>query len=334
MIREKFAGVQGKIKVWPRWGRRLLITAIVALVAFGIWRWATSPSDADKQKMAAIKADPRVVCEGIVVPVRFASMSLQLSVVVSEILVSEGEQVQAGQVLVKLASDDLRAKAASARANYLKESTGSREQEIAMKKALMEQAAVTLEQARIDYQRMESLHAQNAVSRQEFDKSRTAWLKATADWEHAKADYEMARAGSRSETIAVARAEAEAAAAAVGQTVLRAPFAGTVAYLEHKVGEYVAAGTPLVRVGILSAWRIQTDDLTELQIAKVREGARVMMTFDGLPGMELPGKVTSIRAFGEKKRGDITYTVYIEPERHEPRLKWSMTAIVKIDPAL
>ena len=211
MIREKFAGVQGKIKVWPRWGRRLLITAIVALVAFGIWRWATSPSDADKQKMAAIKADPRVVCEGIVVPVRYASMSLQLSGVVSEILVSEGEQVQPGQILVKLASEDLRAKAASARANYLKESTGSREQEIAMKKALMEQAAVTLEQARIDYQRMESLHAQNAVSRQEFDKSRTAWLKATADWEHAKADYEMARAGSRSETIAVARAEAEAA---------------------------------------------------------------------------------------------------------------------------
>jgi len=310
----------------------MLIGCVVALAAFGVWRWLAGPSDADKQKLSAIKADPRVVCEGIVVPVRYASMSLQLSGVVSEILVAEGEYVQPGQLLVKLASDDLRAKADSARANYLKESTGSREQEIAMKKAVMEQAAATMEQARSDFQRMESLHGQNAVSRQEFDKSRTAWLKATADWEHAKADYEMARVGSRTETIAAAQADAAAASAAVGQTVLRAPFAGTVAYLDHKVGEYVAAGTPLVRVGELSSWRVQTDDLTELQIAKVREGAKVMLTFDGLPGLELPGKVTGIRSFGEKKRGDITYTVYIEPERYEPRLKWSMTAIVKIEP--
>ena len=52
-----------------------------------------------------------------------------------------------------------------------------------------------------------------------------------------------------------------------------------------------------------------------------------------LPGLELPGKVTSIRAFGEKKRGDITYTVFIEPDRYESQLKWSMTAIIKIEPA-
>ena len=325
--------ILNQFKTAPDWLRRGVVACLLAGVCFGVWRWVTSSSDADQQKLAAIKADPRVVCEGIVVPVRYASMSLQLSGVVSEILVAEGEPVQQGQVLVKLASDDLRAKAESARANFQKETAGSREQEIAMKKALMEQAAIAMKQAKIDFQRMESLYEQKAVSLQEFDKSKTLWLKATADWEHAKADYEMARAGSRTETIAAAQAEAEAAAAAVGQTVLRAPFAGTVAYLDHKVGEYVAAGTPLVRVGVLSAWRVQTDDLTELQIAKVREGAQVMLTFDGLPGLELPGKVTSIRAFGEKKRGDITYTVYIEPERHEPKLKWSMTAIVKIDPA-
>jgi HlyD family secretion protein len=97
------------------------------------------------------------------------------------------------------------------------------------------------------------------------------------------------------------------------------------------VGEYVAPGAALVQLGDMSAWRVKTDDLTEIQIARVREGARVIMTFDGLPDLELPGKVAAIRAFGEKKRGDITYTVYIEPDRFEPRLKWNMTAIVKIE---
>lgn len=327
----KVQAVKARILAWPRWKRGVLVIALAALVWWG-WRFFAGPSEADRKKIAAVKADPRIICEGIVVPVRYASMSLQLSGVVSEVLVKEGQQVKAGQVLVRLANEDLRAKAQSARAHYLKEAAGFREQEVAMKKAALEQATVTLEQALIDFRRLESLHGQNAVSRQEFDKGRTAWLRAKTDWERAKADYEMAVLGSRSELIDAARAEAEAAEAAVGQTVLRAPFAGTVAYLDHKVGEFVAAGTPLVRVGDLSAWRIQTDDLTELQIAKVREGAAVNLTFEGLPGVELSAKVTSIRAFGEKKRGDITYTVYIDPDRHEPLLKWSMTAIVKIEP--
>lgn len=331
MDREKVGRIKAAVKNWSAWRRWVLLGGILLLLVFA-WRWITAPSAEDQKKIAAVKADPRVICEGVVVPVRYASMSLQLSGVVSELLVKEGDPVQPGQVLLKLANEDLRAKAQSARANYLRETAGFREQEVAMKKASLEQAAVALEQAKIDFQRLENLLGQNAVSRQEYDKGRSNWLKAKSDWERARADYELSLAGSRTETIAAARAEVEAAEAAVGQTVLRAPFAGTVAYLEHKVGEYVAAGTPLVRLGEFSAWRIQTDDLTELQIAKVREGARVSLTFEGLPELELSGKVTSIRAFGEKKRGDITYTVFIEPDRHEPLLKWSMTAIVKIDP--
>ena len=332
MVEGKIKGIMNAVKSGPAW-RRWLMLGMLLLLGVAGWQWLSAPSEADKKKLAAVKADPRVVCEGIVVPVRYASMSLQVSGVVSEVLVREGEQVKAGQVLVRLANEDLRAKAQSARANYIRENAGFREQEVVMKKAAVEQAAASMEQARIDFVRLESLQEKNAVSRQEYDKGRTAWLKAKADWERAKADYEMALAGSRTETIAAAKADAEAAEAAVGQTVLRAPFDGTVAYLDHKVGEYVAAGTPLVRIGELSAWRIQTDDLTELQIARVRQGAAVTMTFDGLPGLELPGKVTSIRAFGEKKRGDITYTVFIEPDRYESQLKWSMTAIIKIEPA-
>ena len=315
-----------------RWLRVLLGAGVLAGLCWFAWQQFGASNDADKAKLAAVKADPRVVCEGIVVPVRYASMSLQVSGVVAELFVQEGEAVKTGQLLARLSSDELQAKAAGAKAGYSREAAGFRSQEIVMKKAMAEQASAAMEQARIEYERMENLHEKNAISKQEYDRSRTAWLKAKADWERAKADYDMAISGSRTETIEAAKAEALAAEALANQTVLRAPFAGTVAYLDHKVGEYVAAGTPLVRLGVLSAWRIQTDDLTELQIARVREGAGVTMTFDGLPGLELPGRVSAIRAFGEKKRGDITYTVYIEPERHEPKLKWSMTAIVKIEP--
>jgi HlyD family secretion protein len=78
----------------------------------------------------------------------------------------------------------------------------------------------------------------------------------------------------------------------------------------------------------VSAWQIQTDDLTELQVGRVNEGDRVTLTLEAIPDLELAGKVTRIRPIGENKRGDITYTVIITPDRQDSRLKWNMTAIV------
>lgn len=79
-------------------------------------------------------------------------------------------------------------------------------------------------------------------------------------------------------------------------------------------------------------WRLETTDLTELDVAKVRVGAPTTLTFDALPGLELATKVTQIKAFGESHQGDIVYAVEIVPERYEPRLRWNMTASAAITP--
>ena len=116
------------------------------------------------------------------------------------------------------------------------------------------------------------------------------------------------------------------------KTELRAPMEGTVAFLDVKVGEHALLGTVLVRIADESAWVIRSDDLTELAIAKVKVGAQAALTFDGIPGLEIPGKVKMIRPYGEKKRGDITYTVTITPERWDERLRWMMTTQIAITP--
>ena len=66
--------------------------------------------------------------------------------------------------------------------------------------------------------------------------------------------------------------------------------------------------------------------------ASIHEGAPVTVTFDAIPGLELPGKVKRIDAFGKNTRGDITYTVVIAPDRQDERLRWNMTASVAITP--
>jgi len=56
----------------------------------------------------------------------------------------------------------------------------------------------------------------------------------------------------------------------------------------------------------------------------------VLLTFDAIEGLELPGTVVRIKSIGEEKRGDVTYTVVIEPDEQDPRLRWNMTALVTI----
>ena len=98
----------------PQWLRVLLGAGVIAGLCWFAWQQFGASNDADKAKLAAVKADPRVVCEGIVVPVRYASMSLQVSGVVAELFVQEGEAVKTGQLLARLSSDELQAKAAGA----------------------------------------------------------------------------------------------------------------------------------------------------------------------------------------------------------------------------
>ena len=77
---------------------------------------------------------------------------------------------------------------------------------------------------------------------------------------------------------------------------------------------------------------IETDDLTEIEVVDVQIGAPVTITFDAIPDLELPGRVIWITPYGEKKEGDITYTVRVSPAENDPRLRWNMTAIVNIEP--
>jgi HlyD family secretion protein len=154
----------------------------------------------------------------------------------------------------------------------------------------------------------------------------------------ALAQVDLLQAGTRPEAIAAAQAEVKAAEAgleqaqaALKETELRAPFAGTVASLDAQVGELVSPGVPVVWLADLSAWRIETGDLTELSVVRVKEGAAVTISFDALPNIELAGTVLRIKEIGETKMGDITYTVVIAPNEHEPRLRWNMTASVVIE---
>ncbi len=217
--------------------------------------------------------------------------------------------------------------------------------------------SVQLEQATIEYQRAAASYrnlaagatlAEIQVYREQVAQTQAGLAEvqagphpaevaaAEAELARAQAGLALTRAGARPEEIAAAQAQMAAAQAAVNQaqaaleqTTVRAPFSGTVSALDAVTGEYVAPGRPLVKLGDASAWLVETDNLSELDVVKLRAGDRVAVTLDAWPGQALAGTVQQVQPASQFKRGSVTYKVTVALDHAELPLYWGLTAAVR-----
>ncbi|MHB1005182.1 MAG: HlyD family secretion protein [Chloroflexota bacterium] len=195
-------------------------------------------------------------------------------------------------------------------------------------------------EASVSTARSQVQQAQAALDRVKAGASASDVAGAEAEVRRANAQLQLVQAGARQEAIAVAEADVATAQAAIDQakvaladTELKAPFDGLVASVEVAVGELVAPGTPVVRLADFAGWQVETTDLTELDVVRVRPGDKATLTFDAVPDLTLSGKVAKIKQMGVTRQGDITYTVTINPDKQAEQLRWNMTASVKIEPS-
>lgn len=156
----------------------------------------------------------------------------------------------------------------------------------------------------------------------------------------AQAEHQLSalEAGPTSEQIALAEAQVQQAQAALDvartaldQATLRAPFAGTVGAVSVEIGEVIAPGQSTVSLGDLSHLRVETTDLRETDVTRVSEGQAVDLTFDSLPDVRLPGKVIRIAPMATQGQGGTNYTVWVESDQLDSRLRWGMTAYANIN---
>ena len=128
-------------------------------------------------------------------------------------------------------------------------------------------------------------------------------------------------------TLANAQSQLKAAQTGLSDLSLKAPFSGTLISSSLEVGEGVVPQT-VIMLGDVSSWKIETTDLTELDVPGVKTGDKVQVTFDAIPDLKLAGHVTRIREIGEDQQGDIVYKVYIDLDKQDTRLLWNMKAFV------
>jgi HlyD family secretion protein len=158
---------------------------------------------------------------------------------------------------------------------------------------------------------------------------------AQANMNEAVRKLNMLKDGPDADQLALAEARVrnaqmalQAATANLNNLELRAPFTGTISSIDISTGELAPAGTAVVHMADFSSWKVETTDLTELNVARVKLGQPAMVHFDALPDVGIIGRVTQINALGENRQGDVVYTVTLTLETSDPGLHWNMTASV------
>jgi HlyD family secretion protein len=160
---------------------------------------------------------------------------------------------------------------------------------------------------------------------------------AQAQLEQAKAQLNLLKAGATPEQIGVAEAGVKQAQVAIDtakaqldKLQLSAPFDGTIGTVYVRSGEVAQPGQPIVTLGNLGSLRVETTDLSETDVARVKEGQPVKVTFDALPGKTITGKVTRIAPMSTPGQSAVNYIVAVSLDEVDPALRWGMTAFVDV----
>jgi HlyD family secretion protein len=177
-----------------------------------------------------------------------------------EVLVTEGDEVAAGDVLMRLDQSLVGAELAQAQAAWERAEQrlaelvrGPREQQIETARAELEARSDTLREQRREYARVEALVQRGAMAQAELDRIEGAVGVAEANVEAAEARLADLLEGTTREQLAQARAGVAEAEAAVGRVrlladrlVIRAPRAGVIDALPYELGERPPAGATVI----------------------------------------------------------------------------------------
>jgi len=161
---------------------------------------------------------------------------------------------------------------------------------------------------------------------------------ARAQAAQAQAGLDLLQAGAQPEDLAIARSavdQAEVALTSVenalDDAVLVAPFGGVVAAVLVEQGEVSTPQFPAVRIGDLTTFIVLTEDLSEVDIDRIRVGQEATISIDALGGMELTSTVSRIASLATELRGDKVYAVQMDLDPTQSNgLRWGMSAYVEI----
>jgi len=238
----------------------------------------------------------------------------------SRLLKDEGDTVRAGDTVAVLEQPGLRELIQQRRSQALA---------AAARTAEVEAALADSQRAANDVARAAPLRASGVVSPQQFDNLQSSAAAAAARLQAVRASVRESYA---------ARAALAATEAIKDQLTVLAPEDGVVLARYAEPGEALAAGTPVVAVGVVGRPWIRAY-VGEPYLARVRLGQSVRVRVDGYPDSAFIGRISEVApraeftpraALTERERADLVFGIKVSLDDPSGRLKAGLPVTVEI----
>jgi len=230
--------------------------------------------EVETKKIARIDITETVSATGKIQPEVEVKLSSEVSGEIIELPVVEGQQVNKGELLVKVNPDIYLSSLSRAEATLQNTRAG------------LSQAEATLKEAKANYDRNKQLFEKGIISKADWD-------KVVSSFEVAKASQQSAYYGVRSASATVNEARDN-----LNRTNIYAPMSGTISKLSVELGERVVgtqqmAGTEILRVANLNHMEVEVD-VNENDIVKVSINDSANVEVDAYLKKEFKGIITEI----------------------------------------
>lgn len=291
------------------WVLALIALMIAAIVAAAIWWRGTAV------EVVTVTAGPlqnSLVFSSRVASVARTDLASTLTARVEKVLVREGDTVKAGQLLVALDDDDLRAQLQQAQAALGTADARLKSQfELSGPVATqgLAQSRATLDYALSDLARNQSLHAKGFIGDAKLQDVERAATSARAAYQQAVAQATAnTRGGAEAQATQARVREAQGAVqvvrAKLEQTSIIAPADGRVIMRSVEVGDVAQPGKKLLTLAMTGETRLIAQ-IDEKNLRFVREGMRAVASADAFPDIRFDAELIYLAPSVDVTRGTV-----------------------------
>lgn len=229
-----------------------------------------------------------------------------------ELKIQSGDHVKAGQIVARLARPDLSAPLLTAKEQSEKNPRGFRNQEQEEAKANLASARSVHNKAKADYERYQSLYAQDAISLQQLDAAKSA--------------YEVAANSLLAAQSRLSSVETD--------IQISCPINGLVLNKNYEQGEFVAAGSAIATVGDFNDCWVKIY-IASNQLGLIKVGQITEIRVDSFPDRIFQGVIKEIsqkaeftprQSITQRERANLVFAVKVKVNNSDGVLKPGMPA--------
>jgi len=301
--------------------KRLAIGISIFFALVVVWRVWQGPT-VDTYRVVEQPLIQNVVATGRVISTSRAQIGAEITGIVVERHITEGDRVKPGDLLITLRADDLAARVREAQAALDQLRTSRRPQAM----AALRQSQAQLEQTVREAKRRRDLYQTESISKEIYEKAVQALTLAQASEEQSKLLTDSLAPGASEELILVEKLNA--AKAILARTQIKAQMSGIVLTRDVVPGDVVQPGRQLLEIAKDGSTEILIPvDERNLGVLALGQPARCIA--DAYPSQPFNAKINFIAPTIDPQRGTVDVRLTVEPKPDFLRQDMTVTATIQ-----